>query len=536
MKKILKFIALAIPTLILLVFVMLSVKSIMDRQVDYDVSTEGLSIPTFSEVGIDFTQQHNEELTLPFTASAVIDIDNDGVEELFLGGGYNQQDAVFRFEQGSFVNITEQTGLSKNDNDTTYGSVVMDVDNNGYADLIVTRNSGVWLHKNDGGKFTGKRLDAAIKDDTTPLSVAIADINRDGYFDMYVSGYINIELVEGQNIFNKEGYGGTSAMLLNNGDDTFTDITEESGLFYKHNTFQGVFVDLDGDSLEDLVVAHDTGQVRTWKNMGNNTFKNMPNPNSTQSSYPMGIAVGDYNNDGLVDLFFSNVGSTAPNFLVKGDLREDQEFNKKWIMFENKGNFQFEDVADKAKLADYEFSWGAIFEDFNLDGRDDLVVSENYIGCPPHRFPFLRLPGRFMLQNQQGEFAELSKEVGIDNKRYSISPITADFNGDGYPDLIHVNLKDKSRAYINNGGDNQYLKVKLPNTVESIGAMVTVTLADGKTLHRPFILGEGLASDQSHVLIFGLGDGEASEVNVQYLSGAVDSRTGSFANTWLIFQ
>jgi enediyne biosynthesis protein E4 len=535
MKTIFKILSRVIPTIILLLFVMLSVKSIVDRQVDYDVSTDGITVPTFSEIEIDFLQDHQEDKSLPFMASAVIDIDNDGVEELFLGGGYNQADAVFHFADNQFVDISDHTGLEKQDNDATLGSVVMDIDNNGYSDLIIARESGIWLHKNNNGSFSSEKLDAPLSEDSTPLSVAIADINRDGHFDMFVSGYIRHDLVEGQNIFNKEGYGGTSAMLLNNGDNTFTDITESSGLYYKHNTFQGVFVDLDNDGLEDLVVAHDTGQVRTWKNVGNNSFKNMPNPNSEQSSYPMGIAVSDYNNDGLVDLFFSNVGTTAPNFLVKGDLREDQIFNKKWIMFENKGDFIFEDVAEATKVADYEFSWGAIFEDFNLDGLDDLVVSENYIGCPPHRIPFLRLPGRFMLQNTNGEFAEVSAAAGIDNKFYSISPITADFNQDGAPDVVHINLKDKPRAFISQAQDNHYLKVKLADTVNSIGAMVTVTRSDGSKLYKPFISGEGLCSDQSHTLIFGLGDGSAADVQVNYLDGTSSNQSGEFVDTLLTF-
>ena len=111
-----------------------------------------------------------------------------------------------------------------------------------------------------------------MAEDTTPISIAVADLNRDGHFDMYVSGYIRKELIEGLNIFNQEGYGGTSALLINNGDNTFTNKTKESGLFYKHNTFQGVFIDVDQDGLEDLIVAHDTGQVRTWKNLGNMKF------------------------------------------------------------------------------------------------------------------------------------------------------------------------------------------------------------------------------------------------------------------------
>jgi hypothetical protein len=535
MKRSFKILIRVVPIIVLAPCTFLTVKSIIDRQVDYQVSTEGLKIPLFDESVIEFKHDHQEDKSLPFMASAAIDIDNDGVEELFLGGAYNQADGMFRFNDSQFEDISQQTGLEKNAGDASMGSVVLDIDNNGYSDLIVARESGIWLHRNNNGRFSNEKLDAPLSDDTTPLSVAIADINRDGHFDMYVSGYIRIDLVEGQNIFNKEGYGGTSVMLLNNGDNTFSDITESAGLHFKHNTFLGVFVDFDDDGLEDLVVAHDTGQVRTWKNMGDSTFKNMPNPNSNQSSYPMGIAVSDYNNDGRVDLFFSNVGSTAPDMLVKGDLRDDQALNKKWMLFENQGDFKFTDTGQQRKLADYEFSWGAVFEDFNLDGLDDLVVSENYIGCPPHRIPFLRLPGRFLLQTQQGEFAEVGASAGIDNKYYSISPITADFNQDGAPDVIHINLKDKPRVFLSQGAVNNYLKVKLADTVSSIGAMVTVTRGDGSKLYKLFISGEGLSSDQSHVLIFGLGEGSATKVEVSYLSGTQASAEGKFSNTLLQF-
>ena len=127
--------------------------------------------------------------------------------------------------------------------------------------------------------------------------------------------------------------------------------------------------------------------------------------------------------------------------------------------------------------------------------------------------------------------------AGIVNKYYSISPITADFNQDGAPDLVHVNLKDKPRAFLSQGASNNYLKVKLPDTVASIGAMVKVTLTDGSRLFKPFISGEGLSSDQSHVLIFGLGQGSASTVEVNYLSGNGPPaiQRGDFVNTQLTF-
>lgn len=100
----------------------------------------------------------------------------------------------------------------------------------------------------------------------------------------------------------------------------------------------------------------------------------------------MGIAVTDYQNDGLPDLFFSNVCSTTADFLVRGDLREDQILHKDWWFFANEVDFVFVDQAKEAALADHEFGWGAVFEDFNLDGRDDLAVSEKNVDFPCTRY------------------------------------------------------------------------------------------------------------------------------------------------------
>lgn len=530
MKKLL-----IIPALIVVLMIFVFIRFTLDKQVDYDVSTDNISIPTFEAQFINFNQFMDDSITLPFVASAVIDIDNDGQEELFIGGGPGQEDAFFEFKDGKFARVDNLKYSKSVLEETTFGSSVIDVDRNGFSDLIVSRTNGVWLYLNRQGQFEEKKLELDLGTKTSPLSVALSDINRDGHFDMYVAGYIRKELVEGQNIFNKEGYGGTSRMFLNNGDNTFTDITKSSGLYYEHNTFMGIFVDIDNDSLEDLVVAHDTGQVKTWKNLGNNKFSEISNPNSDEYSYPMGIAVTDYKNNNSVDFFFSNVGTTPPRFLVTGDLKEDQTPNFKWIMFENKGDFKFEDVAQQAKLANYEFSWGAIFEDFNLDGRDDLVVSENYIGFPAHKFESLRLPGRFLLQTETGEFAETGELSNVRNTGYGISPITADFNGDGYPDIVHINVAGKPKAFISKAGTANYLKVKLPDNVDSIGAKIEVKLDNGSSIYRDFVSGEGLCSDQSHIQIFGLDKSTATKITVKYLSGQKLEREGSFNNQMIVF-
>ena len=506
---------------------------IYDRQDDYDVDLTGIDIPAYQSSDIKFNQGNDFSSSLPFLASAVIDVDGDGVEEVYLGGSQTTPDGLFRFENNKLNIIKGVMGID-NGHSASLGSVVLDVDNDGKQDLLVARENGIWLHRNKGGSFTNEKLNATMPDDTLPLSIAIADLNRDGAFDMYVSGYIRSEYVEGQSVF-REGYGGSSRLFMNNGDNTFTDKTEEMGLTYKHNTFQSAFIDIDRDGDEDLVVAHDTGHVLTWRNQGNLNFERVDNPNSKEYSYPMGIGIADLGNDGFADFFFSNVGSTAPDFLVRGDLTEEQVSNWKWLLFKNKGDFQFDDIAQQTKVADYEFSWGGVFEDLNLDGREDLIVAENYIGLPTHLIPALRLNGRVLLQNQQGEFAAAEKQMNVINRTYSITPLTADFNQDGRPDIVNVNLNGDSKLFLSQPGEGHYLKVGLSDNIHSIGATISATLSDGRTLSRPYVSGEGLCSDSSRIVIFGLADASVSTVTVTYLDGKTQQLQGNFQNQLLTF-
>jgi len=523
-------------TLVVLVVMLVAIivgKFIMDRQNNYVVDSSNVVIPTYEESMITFDQGNEFIGSIPFMASAIIDIDNDGVEELFLGAGKDNKDGLFKYQNNALIAIDGAAGITKG-NVASYGSVVLDVNRDGLQDLLVARQDGIWLHTNNSGTFSNVKLNAVMPEGTVPLSIAVADLNRDGAFDMYVAGYIRHDLVEGQNIF-REGYGGESRLFINNGDNTFTDMTVESGLEYKHNTFQSAFLDIDKDGLEDLVVAHDTGHVLTWKNIGNMKFEKTNNPNSNEFSYPMGIGITDIDNDGLVDLFFSNVGSTPPDFMIRGDLKEDQVSNWKWLLFKNKGNFEFNDVAQEMKIADYEFSWGGVFDDLNLDGLDDLIVSENFIGLPVQKLSFLRLNGRLLLQTPNGEFAPRGAEAGVVNRLYSISPLTADFNQDGYPDIVHANLNSSSKLFLSKAGSANYLKVQLPDTVDSISATVKVKLSNGKILSRPYVSGEGLSSDSSRIITFGLDQATVTEIIVEYINGKTETKVVNTKNTLVKF-
>ncbi len=517
--KLLTRVLLLVAGLAVLLVSVLYVGVVADRSDPYpEITVDPDGVPRFRQVALPFVHRHDAENSLPFLGSAIIDVDGDGTEEVFLGGGYDQPDALFAFRGGAFVDISDGAGLDKSEQDTTLGAAVIDATRDGRSDLVVTRDSGVYLYTNAGGRFEGRRLDIEMNDMTTPLSPSVVDLDQDGDVDIFVSGYVRADKVEGQSIFNDVGYGGTSVMAQNDGSNRFRDITSESGLEYLHNTFQATFVDLDEDRAPDLVVAYDTGQVRTWRNLGDGRFENVLNPNSGQYSYPMGIAVGDYDNDTSIDFFFSNVGTSPPGFLVEGDLREDQVFNRDWILFRNAGGFEFEDRAEQAGVAGFEFGWGAVMEDFNLDGREDLVVAENYVGFPPHQLG--RLPGRLLVQREDQRFAAAEDVAGIANPFFGITPLVADFNDDGYPDLLWVNLNGPTRAFLNEGGDRSYLKIRFNDQPRSLGAIARVTTDLGQTYVRHLVANEGLCSDQSHVLLFGLDDARAVDrVEVSFLDG-----------------
>lgn len=500
LKKILKIVGIVILLLVIVVLGFFWRDATSDK---YDITIEEDKIPLFEEVALNFEHQYNGEKSLPIAPSSLIDINNDNIDEVFFGGGMNQEDAIFAYRDGEFVDISSEVNLPKKGTSiTTVGVVSADFDDNGFTDLIIGREDGLTIYYNTDGKFTSKKIDTPINEKSTPAGITVGDIDKDGDLDIFLATYLKKELMEGQTIFEDYDYGSTSELLLNTGDENFVSITKKAGLDYVHNTFQGVFVDIDNDTWLDLVVVHDTGEARTYKNNGDLTYTMKPNPLTKKFAYPMGLAVGDYNNDGLVDFMFSNTGSTLPRALAKGDIKDASLFNEKWILFKNEGNFKFSDAADEAKIADYEFSWGCTFADMNNDGLQDLMVAENYVDLAPNKL--FRLPSRFLIQKEDGTFAPTEEESGVVNPHFAITSLVSDFNQDGYLDMIWVNIDTPSLAYINKGGDNNYLQVNLGESVNTQGAKVTVTTPT-KTLTEWLVTGEGLASDQTALLQFGLG-------------------------------
>ncbi|NJN40814.1 MAG: hypothetical protein HC807_08430 [Gammaproteobacteria bacterium] len=302
-------------------------------------------------------------------------------------------------------------------------------------------------------------------------------------------------------VFNDPTHAKENRLLLNNGDLTFTDITAASGTAGKQNTFLSVFVDLDADGWQDLVVAQNTGEVEIFRNMRDRTFRAVASKSGY--GYWMSLAVGDIDNDGDQDLFFSNVGDSIPAFLTTGDIRQDQRHNLEWLLLRNDGGFRFTDATRTYGLTGEGFAWGAVFEDLNLDGQLDLFVAQNYIKWPVHKL--FKLSGRAYLQRVDGGTRAFRHEsgLGLANKHYGQSPLIVDIDGDGRQDLIWLNMDGPARAFLNRSpGD--YVTVVVPDTVASLGTRVSIETANGRSHTREVVASAGMLTDQTPELTFGV--------------------------------
>lgn len=441
--------------------------------------------------------------SLPFMAGVVIDLDGDMKDEVVLGGGRGQNDGIFGFdtEQGRFVDLSDTHGISKGAEDATMGGVSIDVDKDGRVDLLLARESGIWLYRNTTSGFAEERLPLDINASSTALSIAPGDINQDGNLDLYVSGYIKNDLVEGQTIFYRP-YGGYSHLFLSNEDGGWEDASKAYGVWRQHNTFTAVFADFDNDLDSDLVIAQDTGKVEMYRNNGTVPLEAIEL--EQDFSYPMGIAAGNLDQDSLIDFYFSNVGHTLPEALLRGDLPKSERFNPNYMLFTNTGSNGFEDQAREKKIARLGFGWGTVAADMNLDGWNDLLVAQNYakFGQPAiiHRYS-----GKILQSDEGKVFRPVEKRAKAGNRLFAISPLIGDFNGDNKPDLIWANLNGPAVAHLNTTPGTNSVTINLNDSLENVNAQISVELPD-RIITRQVVPSQGLSSDQTSKIMIGIGE------------------------------
>lgn len=465
--------------------------------------------PLFKEAPVAHSHKKNDGT--PFLGSALIDIDKDGVDEVFIGGGKGQADALLKFQDGGFINILPAPeDLSKKL--ASMGAVSIDVDSDSDVDIIVARPDDLYLLiNNEGEGFTEAHLNMSLPEKTVPFSVAAGDINKDGVLDLYVSTFIDMENFKAAT-FNDPDHKTSNILLMGNVEQGLMDVTAASGITFKQNTFLSSFVDLDNDGWQDLVIAPNTDSVRIYRNLEAKGFEEKESPSGY--GFWMGMAIADIDSDGDQDLFFSNSGNTLPDFVSQGDLYDSQKKEVDWIVLENQGDFTFK----KTVLSDYEFAWGASMVDLNNDGTKELIVAENYIKWLAHKISPLN--GRILMQDAEKNWQPITEVTGALNPSFGMTPLVSDWNRDGYADIFYVNLDGPSRAYLSEGGEANFIKVIMPDTVASLGAQVSVHLPDGRVITQQVLSSTGFLSDPSTILTFGLADvAQVEKVTVDWTSG-----------------
>ncbi len=480
---------------------------------------EDIEVTAYTRIKTPFVHTWNNDLVFPFTSGAAIDHDNDGTMEVFVSGGHNQADALLAYRDGELIALEDSLGLSMQA--ASYGATAIDHNDDGLTDLLVARDDGVWIHTNNGGTFDSTKIDYGKGDTETPLAVAVADIDQDGDIDLYISNFISYPNWVSAT-FNDAGHISYNRLLRNNGDMTFTDITESSGTAGTQNTFLSVFSDLDEDGLQDLIVSNNTGRIEILHNNGDGTFTK--NSYDSGLGFWMGIGVGDIDSDGDQDIAISNVSNTIPNRFLRGDLTKDQVLIQEWVLLRNDGDRAFTDITEDYGLTRQGFGWGIVFEDLNLDGDLDLLAGQSYVKWPPHRVS--PLSGRAMVQVKSDTGAQFlnAPVLNLGNPNFGQSAVIADLNGDAKQDVVWVNMDGPVIAGLNeNAGDVVTLAV--PESAKWLGARVTAVSGESsRSYTREVTNAVGMQSDQSPHISFAVpSDGNIESLEVQFADGTTQT-------------
>jgi hypothetical protein len=393
-----------------------------------------------------------------------------------------------------------------------------DVDNDGDLDLYMTtvgytRN---YLYLNNGqGYFTdaGIGQTAALASSTvrSGQGASFGDYDKDGYLDLATGDWGNLVASSQSRLLRNLGSAQPSA---------FEDVTAEAGInvYRKERSYRYTprLVDLDRDGHVDLTFAADFITSQLFWNNGDGTFTDGTVPAGVGTDpNGMGSTFGDYDGDGDLDWFITNI-TNAPG--VPGPFGG---YNR---LYRNDGNRTFTDVTLEAGVRDARFGWGTTFFDYDNDGDVDLAATNGYNGAG-------WIDDRtFLWRNDGGVFTDVSDASGITDTQQGRGLIHLDYDEDGDLDMVVVNNAATPILYRNDGGDaNHFLRIETQGTLsnrDGIGAWITVTpdlMDPGRRMVWEIDGGSGFVSQNERTAHFGLGASNepVDMVTIEWPSGVV---------------
>ena len=477
--------------------------------------------------------------------AAIFDYDGDGRNDIFIANGtrLNAPPGARAFPQlyhnegnGRFKDVAQSAGFAPAG--WQQGVCVGDYDNDGHPDLLVTAFGSNTLYRNRGdGTFEDVTAKAHL-----PLTgirygsgCSFVDYDRDGYLDLFIANYVDLDLAAtphpGQGDYcvwkgipvmcGPRGLPLAHNVLYhNNRDGTFTDVSEKAGILKPGGRYGlgVVAADFDNDGWPDIYVACDMTPSLLFHNLHDGTFEERGAEAGVAFNFDgalqagMGVAVADYDGDGLLDIAKTN---------FSGDLSS---------LFHNDDGKFFTDVSREAGLAARQFlGWGVAFVDVDDDGWRDLVVANGHVypEVEGKQLGDKYLQPTILYRNLgNGKFKDITDDAGagFQTPRPARGLAVGDLDGDGRPEIVVVNMNATPSLLKNYGPHGHFLNVALTGTKSNrsaIGARVTVA-ANGRKMIDEVMSGGSYYSQNDFILHFGLGTAtQVDSIEIRWPAGDV---------------
>jgi hypothetical protein len=446
---------------------------------------------------------------------AFLDYDSDGWLDIYLvNGRYLKElspprmrsldgtlrNALYRNNgNGTFTDVTGKAGVGGNG----FGMAVLaaDFDNDGDADIFLTSYHGNTLYRNNGDDtFADVTAKAGLVSSRFNTGCTFLDVDRDGWLDLFVGGYLVFD-PDYRGFYAADGFPGPlsyraeqSSLYRNHGDGTFEDVSGKAGLLAAGGRAMGAAAsDLDGDGHVDIFVANDAMENYLYRNRGDGTFVNVALAAGTafgqngETTSAMGPELGDFDNDGRVDVLVPNIRYGS--------------------VYRNLGGGRFEEQSARLGLATVlgqYTGWSGNLFDFDADGwLDILIANGNAHHLEPEEVVLVRNLGGT-------RFVDVARQCGanLQEKYVGRGSAVGDFDNDGDLDVLILNLNARPRLLRNDGGNRaHWLSIHTVGTVsnhDGIGARITVH-AGGQTQIREVRSSAGYLSQGDPRVYFGLG-------------------------------
>ena len=488
-----------------------------------------------------------------------LDYDGDGWLDIYLLNGSRFEDpesgqipknALYRNNgDGTFTDVTERAGVG--DTGWGMGCAVGDYDNDGNLDVYVTNYGPNVLYRNEGdGTFTNVAAEAGVDDPRFGAGAGFGDFDNDGDLDLYAANYVVFDIEDPPNYGRWCDYKGFPVycgpkglepeydmLYWNNGDGTFTDVTERAGVDKIEGAYgMGVVLgDYDNDGFLDIYVANDSTPNFLYQNNGDGTFEEVGlisgvaynEDGRTQAG--MGTDMADYDNDGFMDI-------------ITATFADDTN-----TLYHNDGDGFFRDVTFVSGIGAESLrnlGYGPGFLDYDNDGHQDLFITNGHVYPQVDGHSDIRYaqPNALFRNNRDGTFVVVSDQAGpgLRVTKCSRGLAFGDYDNDGDVDVLIHNINDTPTLLRNDGGNrNNHLSIRAIGTKanrSAIGVRVEVT-SGGLTQIREVRSGSSYESQSDLRLHFGLGESEHVErIRIRWPGGGVDTIRDVPAGQFLMIE